>query len=245
MIRLRLLVIAAFLTLICSASVKAEPGRIRHVVMIVADDMGYADTGVTGAGDFRTPHLDSIATGGVRLTRAYVTAAVCSPSRAGFLTGRYQQRFGHENNGSGPPPFGLPLTERTMADHFKAAGFATGLVGKWHLGEVDGYHPLDRGFDEFVGHLRGGHGYFPESDRNARRGDVGKIQRGREVAQWDQYLTTFFGESSVDFIERHADEPFFLYLSFNAPHTPLEAREEDLARVAHIADESRRTYAAM
>ena len=219
--------------------------QTRNVVMIVADDMGYADSGITGVKDFETPHIDSISRDGVFLRQAYVTAAVCSPSRAGFLTGRYQQRFGHEHNGGGGLPFGLPLDQKTMADHFKAAGFATGAIGKWHLGQTPDHHPMSRGFDEFVGHLGGGHPYYPESDREAGRSREEKILDGREPAEWDEYLTDYFGDRAVDFIERHADEPFFLYLSFNAPHTPMQAKDEDLEKVTHIEDDRRRKYAAM
>ncbi len=211
-----------------------------NVVMIVADDLGYADLGVTGNTDFKTPHLDSIAQQGTRFTQFYVTAAVCSPSRAGFLTGQYQQRFGHDNNGSGPPPFGLPLDQVIMPQHFKAAGYATGMVGKWHLGEGPGMHPMDRGFDAFVGHLGGGHSFFKPEDPAK---DL--ILDGREKANWNGYLTTYFGERSVEFIRKHADEPFFLYLSFNAPHTPMHPRESDMPNLTHIETERRRKYASM
>ncbi len=220
-----------------------------NVVMIVSDDMGYADTGVTGLKDFATPNIDSIARDGMFCSRAYVTCAVCSPSRAGFLTGCYQQRFGHEHNGGGPPPFGMPLSQKTMGDHFKAAGYATGAIGKWHLGESEAQHPLSRGFDEFVGHLGGGHAYLPNAKPAgpAQKLDEhgGKILDGRNPAVWNEYLTTYFGHRAVDFIDRHATQPFFLYLAFNAPHTPLQARETDLAKVASIPDDRRRKYAAM
>ena len=222
----------------------AQPAQpAKHVLMIVSDDMGYADTGATGVKDFETPNLDRIARGGMIMRQAYVTCAVCSPSRAGFLTGRYQQEFGHEHNGGGPPPFGLPTDQRIIAQHFKAAGFATGALGKWHLGEGPGQHPMDRGFDEFVGHLNGGHGYFPESDEKTDYGS--KILDGREPAKWDEYLTTYLGRHAVDFVDRHAAEPFFLYLAFNAPHTPMQAREQDLAKFANIENDRRRKYAAM
>ncbi len=211
----------------------------RNVVMIVADDMGYADTGITGVKDFSMPNIDSIANGGVFCRQAYVTSAVCSPSRAGFLTGRYQQRFGHEHNGGGPPPFGMPLDQVTIANHFKAAGYATAAIGKWHLGQTDAHHPMSRGFDEFVGMLGGGHAYFPNANTKE------PILDGRKPAVWDEYLTTYFGKRAVEFIDRHKSEPFFLYLSFNAPHTPMQAREEDLAKFAGIEDERRRKYAAM
>ena len=215
---------------------------LKNVILIVADDMGYADSGITGLKDFATPNIDSIAKDGVFCTQAYVTSPVCSPSRAGFLTGCYQQRFGHEHNGSGPPPFGLPLNQLTMGDHFKATGSVTGAIGKWHLGESFEQHPLSRGFDEFVGFVGGDHSYFPESDRIANKP---KILDGREPAKWDEYLTTYFGRRAIEFIDHHKDERFFLYFAANAPHSPLHARESDLAKVSNITDPRRRKYAAM
>ena len=241
--RLLAIVLAASLALM--AVVSGATASPKNVVLIVADDMGFADTGITGVEDYVTPNIDAIARAGAIFNQAYVTAAVCSPSRAGFLTGRYQQRFGHEHNGGGPPPFGLPLAQKTMGDHFKAAGYATGAIGKWHLGETPEYHPMSRGFDEFVGHLGGGHAYFPASDKGPGLPLEKKILDGREPAEWNEYLTTYFGHRAVSFIDRHADGPFFLYLAFNAPHTPQQAREEDLARFADIKDPRRQKYAAM
>jgi len=195
---------------------------------------------LTGCKDFATPHLDSIAKSGARFTGFYVTAAVCSPSRAGFLTGQNQQRFGHHHDGGGPLPFGLPLGNKIMPQHFEAAGYATGMVGKWHLGEGPGMHPMDRGFDSFVGHLGGGHSFYVPDDPENNR-----ILDGRSPAKWDGYLTTYFGERSVAFIRENADKPFFLYLAFNAPHTPMHPRESDMAGLTHIEDERRRKYASM
>lgn len=131
-----------------------------NVVLIVADDLGYKDLGVHGSADALTPHIDSIAAGGVRCTNGYVSGPYCSPTRAGLLTGRYQQRFGHEFNPGLGSRHGLPLTEVTIADRLKAAGYATGLVGKWHLGEPAAYHPMLRGFDEFYGFLEGARAYY-------------------------------------------------------------------------------------
>src|SRR6185436_11431437 len=129
-----------------------------NILLIVGDDMGYADVGFHGCKDIPTPHLDALAAAGVRCTNGYVTGPYCSPTRAGLLTGRYQQRFGHEFNPSGGQ--GLPLEEKTIADRLKAAGYKTGLVGKWHLGGLPEQHPQRRGFDEFFGFLGGAHDYF-------------------------------------------------------------------------------------
>jgi arylsulfatase A-like enzyme len=211
-----------------------------NVLVIVSDDHGSADVGVHGCTDIPTPHLDSIARNGVRCTQGYLSAPQCSPTRAGLLTGRYQQRFGHESNAAHANS-NLPLTETTLAERLKAAGYATGLVGKWHLGTDEKHHPLDRGFGEFFGFLGGANPYLPQGPR----GVVPRIVRGREPANEKEYLTDALGREAVAFIDRHQTEPFFLYLAFNAPHGPLQASEKYLARFAGIADEKRRTYAAM
>jgi arylsulfatase A-like enzyme len=211
-----------------------------NVLLIVADDLGYADIGVHGCRDIPTPHVDSIARHGVRCTHGYLSAPQCSPTRAGLLTGRYQQRFGHEYNAAWADS-NLPRTEVTLAQRLKSAGYATGLVGKWHLGTGDEYHPLSRGFDEFFGFVGGANPYLPRGPSDT----VPRILRGREDANEKEYLTDAFGREAVAFIDRHRDEPFFLYLAFNAPHGPLEAAEKYLDRFADIQDEKRRTYAAM
>jgi arylsulfatase A-like enzyme len=219
-----------------------------NVVVIVGDDMGYADIGAHGCKDIPTPHLDALAGAGVRCTNGYVSGTYCSPTRAGLLTGRYQTRFGHEfNPGPGPADertqadfkgAGLPLSETTMADRLKAEGYATALVGKWHLGHQKSFHPLRRGFDEFFGFLGGAHPYFP--------GKGEPIFRGEQVVEEDEYLTDAFGREAVAFIDRQSDEkPFFLLLTFNAVHTPMHADDARLGKFKHIKDEQRRTYAAM
>lgn len=139
--------------------------RPPNILLILADDLGYAELGCQGAKDIPTPHIDSLARNGVRCTAGYVTASFCTPSRAGLLTGRNQTRFGHELNVVGrqnlDPAIGLPLTEKTLADHLKARGYATGCIGKWHLGATEPFHPQRRGFDEFFGFLHEGHFYVP------------------------------------------------------------------------------------
>jgi arylsulfatase A-like enzyme len=235
---------------LCSASAKGR--RRPNVVVILADDLGYADLGVTGCEDIPTPHIDSIARNGVRFTDGYVSAPVCSPSRAGLLTGRYQQRFGHEFNahttplffelGGDPGRLGLPLSETTFADRMRAAGYRTAIVGKWHLGtEKVQYHPLRRGFQEFYGFLDGGHPYLP--------GDLGSkklpILRGYEAVELREYLTDALAKEAVHFIDRSRHQPFFLYFTPNAVHTPMQATAKYLDRFAHIGDARRRSYAAM
>ena len=224
----------------CSPAL-AAPAR-PNIVFIAADDLGYAELGVQGCRDIPTPNIDSIAANGVRFTDGYVSCPVCSPTRAGWITGRYQQRFGHEFN-PGPaqqadPNFGLPLSEVTLANQLKAAGYATGIVGKWHLGYRPEFHPQKRGFDEFFGFLGGAHPYLPTPGADP-------ILRGTQPVEEREYLTEAFAREALDFIERHRNQPFFLYLSFNAVHAPLQATEKYLARFSQIQDQRRRTFAAM
>jgi arylsulfatase A-like enzyme len=230
--------------LLCFSSSAAEAQRKpQNIVVIVSDDMGYADIGVHGSKDIPTPNIDALAKGGIRFTNAYVSGPYCSPTRAGLLSGRYQQRFGHEFNLDMSPAysdFGLPLSETTMPDRLKAAGYRTALVGKWDLGFGDKFHPMARGFDEFFGFLGAGHSYLdPEAaSRNP-------LLDGRKVVVETTYLTDAFAERAVDFIKRQKSQPFFLYLAFNAVHTPMQVTDKYLARFPYIVDEQRRTYAAM
>lgn len=204
-----------------------------NILLIVGDDMGYADVGFHGCKDIPTPNLDALAASGVNFTNGYVSGPYCSPTRAGLLTGRYQNRFGHEFNPSGAN--GLPVSESTLADHLKTAGYATGVVGKWHLGNTPAMHPQKRGFDEFFGFLGGAHSYFKSA----------LILRGTKPVTEMDYTTDAFGREAVSFIDRHKSEPWFLYLAFNAVHTPMEATDERLAKFPNITDPKRRTYAAM
>jgi arylsulfatase A-like enzyme len=223
---------AAMIVSLASAPVMGAAAK-PNILLIVGDDMGYADVGFHGCKDIPTPSLDALAASGVRFTSGYVSGPYCSPTRAGLLTGRYQTRFGHEFNAGGGN--GLPLTEKTMADHLKAAGYATGLVGKWHLGSAPDYHPLKRGFNEFFGFLGGAHSYFQSAG----------IWRGTEPVKELDYTTDAFGREAVAFIERHKREPWFLYLSFNAVHTPMHATDDRLAKFAGVSDEKRRAHNAM
>ena len=205
-----------------------------NILFIVGDDMGYADVGFHGCKDIPTPNIDALAASGVRFTSGYVSGPYCSPTRAGLLTGRYQNRFGHEFNPGGAGT-GLPTNQVTLADRLKAAGYRTALVGKWHLGASEGMRPPQRGFDEFFGFLGGAHSYFkPEG-----------FLRGNEPVKEMDYSTDAFGRESASFIERHKGGPWFLYLAFNAVHTPMDATEDRLAKFSGIEDPKRRAHNAM
>jgi len=228
----------------------AQPAGRPNIVIIVADDLGYQDLGFQGSPDIPTPHLDALARAGVRFSNGYVSHPFCSPSRAGLLTGRYQHRFGHENNmlfDIADERKGLPLTERTLADVLAGNGYVTGLVGKWHLGSHPKFHPTRRGFREMYGFVGGGHDYLnPGSAEETKREHLLPIHRedGKAIAE-KEYLTTALGREGASFVRRHAREPFFLYLCFNAPHSPLQVTEDWLSKFGSIADPKRRAYAAM
>jgi arylsulfatase A-like enzyme len=214
-----------------------------NILIIVGDDMGYGDISIHGCKDIPTPNIDALAKGGVRCTNGYVSGPYCSPTRAGLMTGRYQQRFGHEFN-PGPTPdagFGLALTETTLAQRLKDAGYTTGMVGKWHLGQEKPFHPLSRGFQSYYGFLGGAHPYFITKGEPAGN----PLLRGFEQIDEKEYLTDAFAREATAFIDQHAKEPWFLYLTFNSVHTPMHATDKYLARFKDISDERRRTYCAM
>lgn len=220
-----------------------------NFIIILADDLGYGDVGFTGSSQIKTPHIDALAESGVTFTQGYVSAPVCGPSRAGLMTGRNQVSFGFDNNPIVDLPqfdenfVGLPVDEATIADRLAELGYVNGLIGKWHLGEAEHFHPLKRGFHEFWGYLGGGHNYFPTNASG--KPYPYKILCNYKEPQPISYITDDKGDECVDFIRRHKDVPFFLYASFNAPHAPMQATEEDLKLYAHIKDEQRRTYCAM
>ncbi len=223
---------------------KPEAGKGRekpNIIVILADDLGYASIGCQGS-DIPTPAIDSLARNGVRFTNGYVSCPVCSPTRAGLMTGRYQQRYGHEFNPTGGPDApnpGLPITETTLAQRLKELGYATGLVGKWHLGNAPEQRPLRRGFDEFFGFLGGAHSYLePGKGINA-------IRRGDEPVEEKEYLTDALTREAIAFVEKHKDRPFFLYLAYNAVHAPMHAAPRHKERFREIPDAKRRTFASM
>jgi arylsulfatase A-like enzyme len=247
---IRVLLASFCLPLAPAAFAAPAPAR-PNVLVIVADDLGYADLGLHGAREVPTPHLDALARAGIRFTSGYVSAPYCSPSRAGFLTGRYQTKFGHEFNPhvGDEATLGLPLAERTIADHLRASGYATGLIGKWHQGFNAAHHPQSRGFDDYFGFLVGAHNFTLRRDAAPKFGTANSqnlIYRGRAVQPLDGFATTVFTDEAIAFTERHAAKPWFLYLAYNAVHTPLEIDPAVAARVpAAVTDPARRGYLAL
>jgi arylsulfatase A-like enzyme len=228
---------------LCLASLSPIGAEERkpNILVIVSDDHGYNDVGFNGGKAVPTPNLDRLAQSGVRCTSGYVTHPFRSPTRAALLTGRYQQRFGHENNPAYNPAdktAGLPLTEKLLPQFMHEAGYKTGWVGKWHLGATPEHTPWARGFDETYGFIGGGHIYrdWEISDKEYNV----PITRNGLPAETPRHLTEAFGNEAAAFIRRHTGGPWMLYLAFNAPHTPHQPTTERETQFDHIKDPVRR-----
>ncbi len=273
--------------------------RKPNVIVILADDLGYSDLSSYGNRVVSTPHIDALGKEGVRFTQAYVTAPICSPSRAGLFTGRYQQRFGYEFMPHNIPdlealpesvrqqqqafqksvgsfrepvenvavynaiPKGIPASETTLAEFLKNQGYRTGLVGKWHLGETEGFYPDQHGFDYSYYFQGGGTIYYTDTTDKAyvnkrlpwcmtdwsmwqaRKTGANAIREGRTVVDDKQYLTFSLAQKATSFLEQNKDNPFFLYLTFNAPHDPFQAPKGYFEKFAEEKDTTKRIYYAM
>lgn len=211
--------------------VEGEEQRPPNVIMIVTDDQGCGDVGFTGNATISTPHLDRLAAEGAVFDRFYVSP-VCAPTRASLMTGRYHPRTGVLGVIEGREF--MVEQERTVAEHLSEAGYSTGLVGKWHLGENYPWIPQAQGFDEFVGFRDGSHPYF----------DVVLERNGRPF-QTEGYLTDFLTDEAIDFVDRHQDTPFFLVLAYNAPHSPLEVPPSYLEPYEHLPEHTALIYGMM
>jgi len=218
-----------------------------NIIIFLADDLGYADVGFNGCQDIPTPHIDSIAANGVKFTDGYANHPVCSPSRAGLLSGRYQHSFGFENN-SGPeeysaPNFGIPRDVPILAERLKEVGYETAWVGKWHVGFNEGLRPHERGFGYTYGFHAGARTFYPNGPRQNHQ----MFRNGKPFDGETEYLTDAFARDAMAFIDRSGpeDAPFFLFFSFNAVHLPLEATKKYENRFPDIKDKNRKTYAGM
>lgn len=217
-------------------NVTAEP----NVILIVSDDMGYSDLPKFGESEIPTPNIDRLADEGVLFTNAYVTAPICVASRMGLMTGQYQQRFGVYDNIYGEERTKLFLRQTLLPAVFQQANYRTALVGKWHLTgnkqeQYEGFGPRDRGFDESV-RIVGGDAPFWKGT---------PVYRGKKEFPAPEYLTDFWGSEACDFIDRNREQPFFLYLAFNAVHAPMHALDADRDQFPSVEDENRRTYDGM
>ncbi|TYA92135.1 sulfatase-like hydrolase/transferase [Seonamhaeicola marinus] len=262
----KLLAVVVLLTITSCKGQSAEKKEIvldkkqPNILLILCDDLGYADVGFNGSKDITTPNLDALASKGTIFNEAYVAHPFCGPSRASLLTGRYAHKIGSQFNlpTEGDESKGIDVNETYISKVLQQAGYYTGVMGKWHLGYQTEFHPNTRGFDDFYGFLGGGHNYFPEQFKAAykRQKDSGRKfiwdylrpleHNGKEVDE-TEYITDALSRETIRFIDEASkkEKPFFTYLSYNAPHTPLEAKEEDLERFKHIEDKKRKTYAAM
>ncbi|TMM55767.1 sulfatase [Maribacter algarum] len=234
-----------------------------NIILVITDDLGYSDVGFNGAKDISTPNLDELARNGTIFSSAYVAHPFCGPSRAALMTGRYPHTIGSQFNLPANSEVhvgkGITLEETFMSKMLQDAGYYTSAVGKWHLGAVPKYHPNDRGFNDFYGFLGGGHKYFPEeyTAKYTKQKAAGREvifdylkpleHNGKIIENPTEYLTDELSRKAIDFVNvaSKKDSPFFMYLAYNAPHVPLEAKEEDLKIFEHIEDTDRRTYAAM
>lgn len=266
-----------------------------NIIVILADDLGYSDLASYGNPVVKTPNIDALGKEGVRFTQAYSSAPICSPSRAGLLTGRYQQRFGFEflvpqSTGSKPTPEqvqkyaafakqvgsspeqgideetfnqirkGLPDTEVTLAQLLKKNGYKTAAIGKWHVGETDGFYPGQKGFDYHYGFYSGLSLYAPENDPRVvnkhlpwalseyaawHRKGSNRIVRNNQDLEEKQFLTDKFADEAISYIEQNKNNPFFLYLPFNAPHDPFQAKKSDFDKYPKVTDSTKRVYYGM
>jgi len=234
---------AALLALLASAAVHAGD-RPPNVVVFLADDLGYADTGVYGNTQIPTPNIDSLAQGGAKFMNGYVSGCVCSPTRAGLMTGRYQQRFGFDANAEGKVqptdrgPRALEIGAVTFPQRMKQLGYSTGMIGKWHLGDEPGYLPTDRGFDEFLGILPYG------IDWKDAEGVPTPLLRGKEKVPAPPNFMNAFRDEAISFLDRHKDKPFFLYLPFTGVHGKHVGAEPWLSRFDASLPPGRRKFFA-
>jgi len=271
------------LAILVPAALAGGDLRQPNIVVLFADDLGYGELGCQGNKQIPTPHIDSIARNGVRFTDGYVTEPVCSPSRAGLITGRYQHRFGYTFNVmphvEGGSEHGLPRSETTLGEYLKDRGYATGIIGKWHLGAREDFNPVRNGFDTFYGFAHEGHYFVPPPYKGVTTmlrkkplpdGATGRwtapggkliyhdilgneplydlhnpILRGLKPVSEPRYLTDAFTDEAIQFIEANKAKPFFLYLAYNAVHSPLQGADAYMKKFAHIEDVHRRIFAAM
>ncbi|WP_165732675.1 sulfatase-like hydrolase/transferase [Polaribacter sp. 20A6] len=258
--QLKLLFFGTFISVMGCTAQEERP----NILFVLCDDLGYNDVGFNGSTDIITPELDKLANDGITFTSAYVAHPFCGPSRASILTGRYPHEMGaafnlHSNSSMNDADnMGIPTEETYMSKVLQDAGYYTSALGKWHLGSAPKFHPNTRGFDNYYGFLGGGHNYFPakyqkeyQKQLKAGRKEIRDYilpleHNGKEIKE-TEYITDALTREAMNDIQIAATkkEPFFMYLAYNAPHVPLEAKAEDLKVFASIKDKDRRTYAAM
>ncbi len=234
--------------ILLSAQSKKLPEK-PNIIVIYADDMGYGDVSYMGSKDIHTPNIDALAQGGVYFPQGYTTASVSGPSRAGMMTGVYQQRFAYYGNSL---KCKVPQSQTMFAEYMKENGYATGMMGKWHLGETDAEAPEARGFDYFYGMRNGSHDYYRSTtDTQSKNYDLRPIYRNSRIQppleDTGGYLTDILSDEAELFIHKNANKPFYLYLSFNAVHYPWQVPQHYVDRLdkLNVHHEDRRVFAAM
>ncbi len=249
---LRLVLLLSIIGVGTASTAALETANLTHeqkpnIVIIMADDLGYRDLSCYGCIDFETPSIDALALSGIRCTDAYVSHPYCSPSRAGLLSGKYQQSFGHESNptyNESDTETGIDIQTRLLPSLLQDAGYQTGLFGKWHLGAGQPFRPAVRGFTNFFGFLGGGHDYF----KTEPQGKNYKSPIWREHQPTDTQLTYLTDDLTAEaerFIETNRHNAFCLLLMYNAPHAPDQVTDEYMKRVESIPHPGRRKYAAL
>ena len=242
-----------FILFLLLASINLFGQNQPNIVFLFADDAGYADFGFHGSNTMITPNLDKLAKQGVICKQAYVSDPTCGPSRAGLMVGRYQQRFGFEENNvpgfmsdvsaADGAEMGIPIEEKTMGDYLQSVGYKTAFYGKWHIGGADRFHPNKRGFDEFYGFRGGARSYFEYPNEPSEK--LNKMERNfGNFEEPKKYLTDALADEANSFIEKNKANPFFAFVSFNAVHTPMDATPEDLAKFPQL-EGNRKIVAAM
>ena len=253
-IRLQLMLSLLFLCgLMCIANPIRKKTDRPNIVIIYADDMGFGDVAYNGFNDVLTPGLDALAKQSIQFNQAYVSASVCAPSRAGLLTGQYQQRFGLGENcsASGWPDSeisqgsGIPDDKVLAPELLKSIGYTTGMVGKWHLGVAESKRPNQKGFDYYYGFLNGAHSYYKSGLKMGNKKARWPLFDNNTPVTFKGYLTEVFTDKAINFIEKSSNQPFFLYLSYNAVHHPWEVPDKYLERLSHIELPNRRKFAGM
>ena len=234
------------------AGAQDRPSTPPNMIVILADDLGYGDLGCTGSKQIKTPSIDRLAKEGVFCSRAYVTAPMCAPSRMGLLTGRFPKRFGITTNPNikvdylPESHYGLPQTEKLIPEYLEPCGYRSAVFGKWHLGHTKGYTPPERGFTRWWGFLGGSRPYFP-MEKEVEGLNPSLIESNFTDKTGITYLTDDITDRAVEFLQESKKDkkPFFMFVSYNAPHGPSQAKPEDIAQFKHVQDRARRIYCAM
>lgn len=239
--RLKHIFLFTAVLLLCSGLVHSQNSDRPNIIVIMPADLGTGDLGFMGSKDVKTPNIDALAENGMIFDNGYATHNYSSLAAAGLLVGRHQARFGFESAPDHIPfdPYqGIPVSEKLFPERLREVGYTTGMVGKWQLGSHANFHPLNSGFDYFYGFLGGTHNYIPEDVRLGINFLTVPLEENGRVGEFKDYLTFELGRHAAKFIKQNKENPFLLYLPFNAPHGPLQAPQDLIDTYSHIEDQS-------